>query len=75
MNAEENLHYIGSISDTKYFGVNEMVKEERQECLAWYDSQKSEIFDNRRVQEKYYQDDDTVVRDHVESLGANSCKL
>jgi len=42
-NTEDNLGYIGPISDTKYYGVNEIGKEERQEFLAWYDSQKSEL--------------------------------
>jgi len=61
-NTEENLHYIGPIPDTKYYGVNEMGEKERQEFLALYDSQKSELFDNRRVLESYCQDDVTVLR-------------
>jgi len=60
-NTEENLDYISPISDTKYYGVNEMGEEERQEFHAWYDSQKSELFDNRRVLENYCQDDVTVL--------------
>ena len=62
INTEENLDYIGPIPDIKYYGVNAMGEEERQEFLAWYESQKSEIFDNRRVFEKYCQDDVTVLR-------------
>ena len=39
-----------------------MGEEERMDFLAWYESQKSEIFDKRRVIEKYFQDDATVLR-------------
>ena len=60
---QENLDYIGPISDIKYYGLNEMGEEERQEFLAWYESQKSdEVFDNRRVLEMYCQYDVTVLR-------------
>jgi len=41
--------------------VDEM-GEERSEFLAWYESQKSEIFGIRRVLEKHFQDDVTVLR-------------
>jgi len=38
--------------------VNEIGDVERSDFLAWYDSQKSDpIYDNRRVLEKYCQDD------------------
>jgi len=42
--------------------VNETGEEERREFLAWYKSQKSVLFDNRGVLEKYCQDDVTVLR-------------
>jgi len=62
-NTEENLDYIGSIPDIKYYCVNAIGEEERQEFLAWYESQKSEeVFDNRRVHEKYCQDEVKVLR-------------
>jgi len=61
-NTEENLDYIGPIPDTKYYGVNGMGEEEWQEFLAWYEGQKSDIFDNRRVLEYYSQDDVMVLR-------------
>jgi len=38
-----------------------MGEEEGSEFLAWHESQKSELFDNRRALEKYYQDDFTVL--------------
>jgi len=61
-NTKENLDYIGPIPDVSYYGVNEMGEQERQEFLAWYESQKSELFDNRRVLENYCQDDVTILR-------------
>jgi len=40
-----------------------MGEEERQGIFAWYESQNSEkVFDNRRVFEKYCQDDLAVLR-------------
>jgi len=50
------------IPDVTYYGVNEIGEEEGQEFLAWYESQKSGHFDNRRVLEKYFQDDVTFLR-------------
>ncbi len=35
---------------------------ERTQLLEWYDSQRSVLFDNRRVLETYIQDDFTVLR-------------
>ena len=61
-NIEGNLDYIVPIPGVKYYDVNEMGEEERREFLAWYESQKSEIFDNRCVLEKYCQDNSTVQR-------------
>jgi len=39
-----------------------MGEEERREFLVWYKSQKSELYDNRRVLENYCQADVTVLR-------------
>jgi len=61
-NTYENLDYTGLIPDVSYCGVNEMGEEGRREFFAWYESQKSEPFDNRRVLETYCQDDVTVLR-------------
>jgi len=58
---EENLDYIGPIPDVSYYGVNEMLEEERREFVASYVSQEP-IFDNRSVLESYFHDDVTVVR-------------
>jgi len=45
-----------------YYGVNEMREEEKKVFLVWYESQRSESFDNKRVFETYYKDDVTVLR-------------
>jgi len=50
-NTEENLDYIGPIPDVSYYGVNEMVEEERNEFLAWYESQKESVYDNPQALE------------------------
>jgi hypothetical protein len=61
-NTEENLDYIGSTPDITYYGVSEMPESERSGFLEWYEGQKAEVFDNRRVLESYCQDDVTVLR-------------
>ena len=61
-NTEENLNYVGSIPDVSYYGVEDMNVGERTEFLEWYDSQRSVLFDNRRVLESSCQDDVTVLR-------------
>jgi len=50
-NTGENLKYVGPIPDISYYGANEMREEERKEFLVWYESQRSEPFDNRHVLE------------------------
>jgi len=44
-----------------YYAVDEMWEEERKDFLVWYESQRSEIFDNKQVLESYCQDDVTVL--------------
>ena len=61
-NTEENLVYIGPIPDVLYYGVSKIGEGERNEFLAWYESQKESIYDNRRVLESYCQDDLTALR-------------
>ena len=72
-NTEGNLDYVCPIRDVTCHGVNEMGEEERSEILAWYDSPKSELFDNRRVLEKYSQNDVTVLREAYRILGTSLC--
>jgi hypothetical protein len=59
---DENLNYVGSIQNISYYGADQMGESERKDFLAWYEGQKSTIFDNRRVLEQYCQDDVTVLR-------------
>ena len=59
-NTQENLDYVGSILDTSYYGIDEMSAGERTEYLEWYGSQRSVLFDNRRVLETYCQDNVTA---------------
>ena len=61
-NTEENLNYVGPITDISYYGLDEMLEDERKEFLFWYVSQRSETFDNRNVLESYSQNDVTVLR-------------
>jgi len=61
-NTVENLHYVRPNPDISYYGVNEIKEEERKEFLGWYESQRSDTFDNLRVLEWYCQVDVTVLR-------------
>jgi hypothetical protein len=61
-NTRAILDYVGKIPDISYYGVDEMIASERVEFLAWYEGQKVEVFDNRRVWESYRQDDMNVLR-------------
>ena len=59
-NTRANLDYVGKI---RHYGVDEMSASERSEFLAWYEGQKVEVFDNRRVLESYCQDDVNMLRE------------
>jgi len=61
-NTKENLNYVGEIPDVSYYGADTMSAKEREEFLAWYEGQRSEVFDNRSVLEAYCQDDVTVLK-------------
>ena len=50
------MHHIS------YYGVYEMSGVERDELLAWYETRKSQLFDNMHVLETYSQNDVTVLR-------------
>jgi hypothetical protein len=52
----------GQIPDIEYYSVNEMGVSERTEFLAWYEEEKSVVFNNRQTLESYYQDEVTVLR-------------
>jgi hypothetical protein len=56
------MDYVGPIPDISYYGADAMSDAERNEFLEWYETQKTEIFNNRRVLEEYCQADVTVLR-------------
>jgi hypothetical protein len=60
-NTTANLDYVGQLPDTEYYGVNGMGVSERTEFLAWYEEQKSVVFNNRQTLEAYCQDDVTLT--------------
>jgi len=66
-NTRANLKYVGKIPDI-YYDIDEMSASERNEFLAWYEGQKIEVFDNRRVLESYCQDDVNVLREACREL-------
>jgi hypothetical protein len=57
------MYYVGPIPGIEYYGADAVHESERKEFLDWYDTQKTEIFDNRRVFEEYCQADFTVLRE------------
>ena len=52
----------GQIPNVSYYGVETMSGKKCAEFLALYESQSSEVFDNRSVLEAFSQDDVTVLR-------------
>jgi hypothetical protein len=61
-NTTANLDYVGQVPDLEYYGVNKIGVSERTEFLAWYEEEKSVVFNNRQTLEGYCQDDVTVLR-------------
>jgi hypothetical protein len=61
-NKMETLDYVRQIPKTSDYGVEERSIGERNEFLAWYEEQKSMVFNNRQMLESYCQDDFTVLR-------------
>jgi len=62
INTRANLDYVGKIPDITY-DVDEISASEGNEFLAWYECQKDEVFDNRRVLGSYCLDDVCVLRE------------
>jgi hypothetical protein len=50
-NTKENMNYVGEIPDVSYYGADAMSAKERAEFLAWYEGQRSTVFDNRNILE------------------------
>jgi hypothetical protein len=48
--------------DVSYYGLDDMSDNQLQDFLAWYEGQKAEVFDNKRVLEQYCQADVNVLR-------------
>jgi hypothetical protein len=67
-NTKANMDYVGRIPDIRYYGADAMKDSERTEFLRWYETQRSQTFDNRRVLEEYCQDDVTVLRQACQVL-------
>ena len=61
-NTKENMNSVGEIPDVSYYGADTMSAKKRAEFLAWYEGQRSAVFDKRSVEEAYCQDDVTVLR-------------
>jgi hypothetical protein len=61
-NTKDNMDYVGPIPDISYYGADAMSDSGRSEFLQWYETQKPEIFNDRRVFEEYCQADVTVLR-------------
>jgi len=61
-NTEENLDYLGPFPYLSYCGVDKMSCGERKQLLSWYERQKVELFNNRRVLVSYSQNDVKVLR-------------
>ena len=59
---ERKGNYVGENPDVSYYGADAMSAKERADFLAWYEGQRSEVFDNRSILEDYFQDDVTVLR-------------
>jgi len=55
------LNYVGKILDVSYYGADTMIANEREDFLASYEGQSSEVFDTRSVLEVACQDEVTVL--------------
>ena len=73
LNTVQNLDYVGPIPEVSYYRTNEMSEGDRREFHAWYDNQKSAVFENRRNLESYCQNDFRVLSKRVEYIGVSLC--
>jgi hypothetical protein len=60
-NTKPNLDYVERVTDIWCYGADGMKYSERAEFLRWYETQRSQTFENRHVLEEYCQDDVTVL--------------
>jgi hypothetical protein len=61
-NTAENLDYVGSYPEPKYYGADYMSDDERDPVLKWHKEQKGKIFRNIEELEAYCMDDVNVLR-------------
>jgi hypothetical protein len=52
-NTKENLNYVATIPEITYYCADQMGVAERTEFLEWYEGQKFEHVDNKRLLESY----------------------
>lgn len=58
------MNYVGAAPDNSYYGVDQMHEYERKAFISWYETTaRSEVFDKRRVLERYCEADVTVLRE------------
>lgn len=63
-NRPENLDYVGTLPDIKYFWPDHLKYEDREKLLAWYGSELNEnvLFNNREELLKYCKEDVNILR-------------
>jgi hypothetical protein len=54
--------------DISYYFADQTCESERKDFLAWYEDEKSSVFDNKRVLEQYCQEDVTVLRQSCQAF-------
>ena len=63
-NTTENINYVGPVPDVSYYDIDQIHGSERKEFLTWCESvAKTEVFENRRMLERYCMTDVTVLRE------------
>jgi hypothetical protein len=62
-NTTENMNSVGPAPDVSYYDIDHMHEYERKEFLSYKTVAKTEVFDNRRMLERYCQGDVTVLRE------------
>jgi hypothetical protein len=63
-NTTKSINYVSPAPDVSYYDIHHMHESEKKEFLSWYETvAKTEVFDNRRMLERYCQADVTVLRE------------
>ena len=61
-NTKSNWDYVGPIPGIEHYGVEQMNESEGEEFMAWHETQKDIVFNNRQVLTQYCKDEVTVLR-------------